>query len=232
MVLAAVVVGALACLLLVAPLVGKGTGRVFAQAAGEGSPPAAPGTVLLADNFDDAAAGVLPAAPRGSPHEFGYEGGEYFLRRVNPDTTRLATLELPGSYGNLSVAVDVRLVGETARRVAALQCRRAGGVDEQQYRFEIDPDQGRFRLLRFVGNTEGVLIDWTASPTLRRGEATNRIELSCVGPVLTATINGTVAASTQDASLQEGRVALSVGVLDRRVTVAEARFDNLMVTQR
>jgi hypothetical protein len=194
------------------------------------SAPPVPGTVLLADEFDDPVRGRLPrASPDETLYHFGYQDGEYASQRVSMDGTRYATVLLPGTYSNTTIAVDVRLVGDTNQRVVSLECRRQRGVDEQQYRLEMQTTPGSFRLLRFQSATETDLVPWTASDAIRGGNASNRIELTCTGDTLRARINGTQAAEVQDGALQEGSLAISAGVLDRRL-LSDGRFDNLVVT--
>lgn len=113
--------------------------------------------------------------------------------------------------------------------MAALQCRRRGSVDEEQYRFEIRPDLGRFRLLRFRAAQRTVLADWAPASAIQRGNASNRLKLSCVGARITASVNGTGVVSVEDAALQSGELAISAGTLDRQL-LTEGRFDNLVVT--
>jgi hypothetical protein len=74
---------------------------------------------------------------------------------------------------------------------------------------------------------------WEASPAIRRGHETNRLELSCIGPAMSATINGVPVHTTEDHTLSGGQLALSAGAtLDANSTTVEARFDNLVVLER
>ncbi len=190
----------------------------------------APGTVLLADDFNDPARGQLPrASPDESLYHFGYQDGEYVSQRISMDGTRYATVLLPGTYTNTTLAVDVRLVGDTNQRVSSFECRRQRGVDEQQYRLEMQPATGSLRLLRFQAGVETDLMPWTPAGAIRGGNETNRVELTCAGETLRARINGVQMAEVQDSALQDGSLAISAGVLDRRL-LSDGRFDNLMVT--
>ena len=211
-------------LLLVAPL--------WAQTEPDDTSRAPPlaGTVLLADDFNDPAAARLPrSSPDESLYHFGYQDGEYVSQRISTEGTRYATVPLPGTYTNTTLAADVRLVGDTNQRVASLECRRQRGVDEQQYRLEMQTNPASFRLLRFQSAAETVLVPWTPSEAIRRGNETNRFELTCAGETLRARVNGVQVAEVQDGALQEGILAISAGVLDRRL-LSEGRFDNLVVT--
>jgi hypothetical protein len=182
-----------------------------------------PGSILLADAFDDPAAGVLPTAS-SQPDKYaqGYVEGQYFIRKIDPNWPFVPFADLPGTYSDASVGIDVRVTGESASRSANLKCRG-------RYQLVVQPDGRLFRLGRFDGSTEVVLRDWQPASAIRRGNGTNRLELACVGNTIAASINGTVVAAVQDGTYQTG--AMSVGVSGAAGT-SEARFDNLVVTQR
>jgi len=55
----------------------------------------------------------------------------------------------------------------------------------------------------------------------------NRIELTCVGATITASINGTQVAAVQDITYATGRHFIGVNGAG-----STGRFDNLVVTQR
>jgi hypothetical protein len=186
--------------------------------------------VLLSDDFNDAAARSMPeTAPEDTRHRVRYDAGEYSVQRINTSATGLTTVSLPGTYADTTLAVDVRIVGDPTQRVVALQCRRRGGPDEEQYRFEIRPDAGRFRLLRFQASRRTVLTDWAPALAIQRDNATNRMQLGCVGARITASVNGVELVSVEDAALRSGELAISAGTLDRDL-LTEGRFDNLVVT--
>lgn len=193
------------------------------------SAPDQPGQVLLADDFADAAAGMLPRLPRDpSQTRRGYQGGEYLLEALVP---RIAPyVRVPGMYGGASIAVDARLVGETDGRVVLLGCRENTAGD-RQYALLVDPGAGEFALWRDDGPGSHDLVRRAPSAALRRGHEVNRLELSCRGGTITVRINGTQVASVQDRTYGEGRLWIAVSPVGDIGTVA-ARLDNLVVTQQ
>lgn len=195
-------------------------------------PPSAPGTVLLSDSFDVPDVGTLPAASSHPGRSvLGYVDGEYMVRNPNRNDTQV-TVYPYGVYGDASIEVDVRLVGGTERRYVALTCRDQDTEEESGYKLTVEPETGEVKLARRDDGDETVLVDWTASSAVRRGNATNHLELQCGGTNIIAFVNGTRVASARDATYDEGRVALKAGSFSGEKVTTEARFDNLVVTQR
>ena len=190
---------------------------------------ARPGEVLLQDDFKDPDKGRLPReSDQPSRYRRGYDGGEYVIRKLDPQWSGLLAAELPGSYDNATIAVEVRLVGESRGRFIALGCR-AG--DAGHYRLTVGPANGAFVLSRWDGAKETPLVPAQLSPAIRRGNETNRLELACAGDTISATINGTPVASAQDGAYREG--GMWIGAEETpSPPVAEARFVNLTVVQR
>ncbi|HEY7294027.1 MAG TPA: family 16 glycoside hydrolase, partial [Dehalococcoidia bacterium] len=73
------------------------------------------------------------------------------------------------------------------------------------------------------------LIDDTPSPAIKRNGEVNRLTLSCVGNTFTVTINGTQVGQARDNSYSTGKLYIATGGDN---LTAEARFRNLVVTQR
>src|SRR5205807_436533 len=153
---------------------------------------------------------------------------EYVLSKVDAQWEGAAAVTLPGTYGNASLAVDARLVGDVQGRSLALYCRVQPGSTLSGYVLLVSPADGVLRLYRFDGGTSTPMIDTTQSSAIRRGGETNRIELGCAGPVIYATVNGTRVASAVDGTYQQG--SMLVAAIALRATV-QARLDNLVVTQ-
>jgi hypothetical protein len=188
------------------------------------------GTVLLADDFSDAQAGLLlPSSPTPTQTFQGYVDGEYIIQKLDPDYTRLPGAVIRGgTHGNYTVAVDARLVEPPGGATVSVACRRSG-TPESGYRLFVS-DFGRFRLVRFGDDTSEVLVDWRTAAAIGPGETTNRIELSCVGSTISVTINGVELASVQDSTYLQGSAWVGIGG-PPGMTV-EGHFDNLEVIQR
>lgn len=187
------------------------------------TPITGPGAILLSDNFDDPLSGRLRA--RGD--EAGYRDGEYFIRQSRLDSAPVE--RLPGSYADASIAVDVRLVeGQAAHLLCREQPGFVGG-----YWFAIDLVRGNVIIRRFpgvAGAAASTLVNEFSS-AIRRGTASNRLELTCAGSRITASVNGTVVAAVDDGTYREGRMWIGAG-FGGVEAITEARFDNLVVTQR
>ena len=188
----------------------------------------ATGEVLLTDDFSDPAAGVMPTQgsnpARGRP---AYAGGEYVVEKVDPELAEYGVFA-PGDFSDAVIAIDVRVVGDAAGRYITLACR----VDperEVSYRVAIGVENGTYQLVR-EDPDRFVPLERGTSDAIRRGNVTNRIELSCSGSTISVTANGTRLASVQDATFQTGRLLIGVGVFREALPArAEARFDNLVV---
>lgn len=193
------------------------------------TPAARPGDVLLTDNFNDPAAGFLPrSSPDPARYLLGYADGEYMIRRVDASYTGASTADLPGIYGDASIAIDARLVGTPGNAYVRVSCREQAGTDSE-YRLAVRPGSREFRLERRDRGRATALLDWRASPAIRDGNQTNRLELICAGDRITASINGVEVGSVADDTYKQGR--MEIGLFSTGVT-SEARFDNLVVTQR
>ena len=188
--------------------------------------------ILLADNFDDPASGRLPKASDGSTgYVVEYAAGEYAIRKVGPEPGPILSVPLPGRYGDASLAIDARLVGDTVDRVVAVGCRDQRPT-LSDYQLHVDPELGEFALLRTDNDQIVELKASTESPAIRRGNASNRLELTCSGTTIAASINGVQVASVQDSTYREGEMWIATfPYADVHVPV-EARFDNLVVMQR
>jgi len=193
------------------------------------TPTPGPGAILLSDNFDDPAAGVLPRTS-ADPDRYtrGYTDGEY---RLHSQSDGVPFAAVPGSYENASLAVDARIVGDTDRRFIALYCRVQPGPGFSGYRLFVAPSDGSLRLQRIDGGTSVPLMDWQSRAPIARGSARNRIELSCAGSVITIMINGTPMGFAFDGTYRGGGMQIAAISVIGTPTI-DVRLDNLVVTQR
>ena len=191
---------------------------------------AKPGDTILRDDFKDPAKGKLPAESSGpSRYRRGYEGGEYVIQKIDPAWKQMPVAELPGAHQNATLAIDARLVGETRGRYVVLVCRNSAAG---HYRLMLAPTETSFSLTRWDRDKEVILAGWQQSTAIRPGIAVNRLELTCAGDTISATINGTQVLSVQDTQHRTGGMWIGVDPGAADPAVAEARFANLTVTQR
>jgi hypothetical protein len=189
------------------------------------------GTVLLSDDFGDPSVGVLPAtAPDADGYPRGYVDGEYMLQKVGPEGDRASAAQTDQAFADLAVAVDVRFASATRDQYTELACRRVTAPEGSSgYFLVVNPDRRRFRLIRRDKGTIHQLAEQAASE-IKSGGTTNRLELTCAGTRIAASINGAPVAAVRDGTYVEGKVAIEVGAPSG--STAEARFDNLLVVRK
>ena len=187
------------------------------------------GKVLLTDSFDNPAAGRLSSQSDDPAVEQGYIGGEYRVR-LSSSAKPLRVVAANSVFANLQVAVDARLAEGTEGRSIGVACRmKPKDGTAQFYALLTVPATGRFALSNFDGYQWVHLVPFQSSEAVRRGNASNHLELTCVGSTIIARINGTEVASAQDGTYDSGYVAV---VVDRDEGIPlEGRFDNLVVRE-
>jgi hypothetical protein len=187
------------------------------------------GEVVLTDSFDNPAAGRLSGQSNDPAVEQGYVGGEYQVR-LSSSAKSFRAIGANSVFTNLQVAVDARLAEGTEARWVGVACRLSPKDGTAQfYALLAVPATGQFALSNFDGYRWVHLVPFQPSAAVRRGNASNHLELACVGPTITARINGTEVASAVDHTYDSGYVAVVVG-RDEGLPV-EARFDNLVVRE-
>ena len=212
------------------------------------TPTPAPGDVLLADNFDDPSHSVFPAARDYTHYKLDYVDGEYSIQQTDPNWDFVPDVDVPGYFSDASIAVDARLVGPIGNRYIALACRDQQNINSSEYRLEVITDDDAFRLDRWDNGNENVLnnwqqslafvsanrylIGWQASRAIRGGGQANRLELSCAGDTITARVNDVIVASVHDSTYTSGGMWIGAARFSDSPGTVEARFDNLVVTQR
>lgn len=194
--------------------------------------PRAPGGTLLADDFDDPArAGLARSSSHPAQYASGYAGGEYVIRTLDPSLKADPAEFLSDTFEDSSLAVDVRLIGPPQQRYVALICR----YQEQaasHYRLTLAPNEGWLLLTRVDGEQPVQLVGPVSSAAVRSGNQSNHLELDCVGDNISARVNGAQVLQARDGNHRQGALGLSVSVLPDAGATVEARFDNLVVTQR
>jgi len=187
------------------------------------------GEVLLADSFDNPAAGRLSSQSDDPAAEQGYIGGEYQMR-LSSSAKPFRAVAANSVFANLQVAVDARLADSPQARWVGVACRlQPKDGTAQFYALRTVPATGQLALSNFDGRQWVDLVPFKYSEAVRRGNASNHLELTCVGSTLIARINGTEVASVLDRTYDSGYVAVLLG-RDESIPV-EARFDNLIVRE-
>ena len=180
--------------------------------------------MLLRDDFADASSGFPLASRDPTARRLGYLNGEYLIVR-RASSGGEAFVAHPEPFADFQVEIDARLVPPTEDAYVFLDFRRQ--ESGAYYSFLVDPNAGRFLLLRHTGEDRR-LIDWTAAPAVQSGAATHRLGVRARGSTITLLLDGTEVGRAQDGALREGWVGFGVGSLtDAR---AEGRFSHLLVT--
>lgn len=193
--------------------------------------PPQPGDVLARDDFSDPSSTILPTTSR-EPTRYtrAIQNGAYVIKIIDPTVDYIPSAYLTDTYTNASISIDARMEGATAGRYIAFGCRAS---DNGAYRLSVDLAEGQFLIARWNKDTGTSLGGgWQKSADLNKGNANNTIEFSCAGPAITVTINRKVQMTVQDTTFTSGQFWIGVGTYSNQPNTAEARFDNLRVTQR
>ncbi len=161
------------------------------------------GAVLVADTFDNPDLGVFPKVSSiPTSYSRGYEGGEYVYRKTDLQAHDLAALTTTGRYADAVLAIDARQAIDDPSDNANLTCRRQGEGNGYGYTANVSANSGRFSVTRRDAGPAGAvstdLVARQASAAIKRGTASNHIELRCVGSTITLTVNGVQVAQVQD----------------------------------
>ena len=98
--------------------------------------------------------------------------------------------------------------------------------DEHFYRFGISGD-GFYFLDKFIGDDWVAIIDWTESPYINRGQASNRLKVTCAESQITLHVNDQNLATITNDSYDHGDIGLfAVSFAEPNVHIT---FDNLKV---
>jgi CubicO group peptidase (beta-lactamase class C family) len=215
-------------------------------AAATRTPVAPVGTILLADDMQDAARGVLSTGSDAIGRFRGYAAGHFVISvpamALEPGGLANEAYSLVSSrYADVSVMADVQLSNPAGDQYVYVACRSQGA--SAQYRLVVFPASGLFEIVRWASvEARSVSLSGGLRPTaaLRTGAELNRLELICRGRTIEARINNGRVASLNDSALDGGAVLIGVGQAapgrgpgrPTREGSAEARFTRLVVTQR
>jgi hypothetical protein len=176
------------------------------------TPTVDPSTALFVDDFREPSTGKLPKASTDPRFDLGYDNGEYLIKRLDPSYSRVSGFLVPGEFADAVFRANVHLTDTPEGRFIQTMCRwqSPGGY----YALDVRTDTGSFVLYRYStsDNHFTYLADWQRSPAVHLGTEANDLELSCIGDVIAATINGIRVASGRDSTLSRGRLWLGLGL--------------------
>ncbi len=186
------------------------------------SPPSIPTWPLaLADDFEDASSGFGERTSENR-RRF-YADGRYSIEVFSENWIAWASR---GDFSDFALEVDVTPQGQAG--YAGLIFRKQG--DNQFYFFHVAPD-GKYRLRKWLAAGEEnwvTVIDWTESPHIATGQATNRLRVVCIGSELSLYVNDRHLESVRDTSFTEGELGVAAATFHGE-SYALFHFDNLQV---
>jgi hypothetical protein len=193
----------------------------------------ASGMVLIADDFSNPDAGVLPHHSEDPAYQLGYIDGEYEIaKRISAPAVPAVAL-VPGTYEDSAIEVDTRLVADSSGGWVGAVCRSQGPT-LSGYLLALDPSSGVVDLIRVDQGAWHPLAAGQMAESIRGTDRVNHIELSCMASTISASINGMVVATVQDDTYSDGQLGVTASTNastnSRQVGAFDARFSNLVAT--
>lgn len=156
---------------------------------------------------------------QGASYPFGdffCESGEYHI--VNKGLGNIAAQSI-GPFKNFMLEAVMHLVGDTGSYGVAFRGKDQAAI---YYVFRVR-SSGKYQFVTWApGGADQVLIPWTDSDALQKGEASNRLQVKAVGKRFTLYANGQELTSVSDASYAEGSLG-PVVTEDGHVAVSSFR---------
>jgi len=154
--------------------------------------------------------------------ERGITGGEFYLKVLDTNTDAWSTY--PQSFEDVTVEVDAHKTTGPDVNNYGVMCRYQ---DPDNYYFLQLGSDGTYAISRYLNGKFSSLVDWAASPSVKKGNEINHIRAECVGNLLSLYANGNLLASVEDDALHTGKIALGTGTYDD--AGVQVNFDNVAV---
>jgi len=214
LVICLVVVGGMALLRGSALLEGK-------TATGQDTPAAlAKLTLIFSDDFNDSETGWGEVFEPDTVRQYG--GSQYHI--IAQENDIFTSSKLSRDFTDFVLEVDATQDQGPSNNSYGLLFRIED--DEHFYRFGISGD-GFYFLDKSVGSEWVPVIDWTESPYINRGQASNHLKVICAGSQITLHVNDQQLATVTDDSYDHGDIGLfAVSFAEPNVHIT---FDNLKV---
>ena len=190
-------------------------------AAWQGTPAAlAKLTLIYSDDFNDSETGWGEVFEPDTVRQYG--GSRYhIIAKENDVFTRS---KLGRDFTDFVLEVDATQDQGPSNNSYGLLFRSED--DEHFYRFGISGD-GFYFLDKSVGSEWVPVTDWTESPYINRGQASNRLKVTCAGSQITLHVNDQHLATVTDDSYDHGDIGLfAASFAEPNVHIT---FDNLKV---
>lgn len=177
--------------------------------------------VSWSDDFSDPTSGWRVESDASA--EVGYHDG--VMRIIVRSPNRLAWASAEREFSDFHLTVE-------ATQVAGPNDNEYGALVRMQdakhfYRFSISGD-GYYQIAKYDGEKwEPLSGDWAPSDAIKKGQATNRIEVTAQDARMNFLVNGEELAQVEDGAYRKGDIGLYVGTFFD--TGVEVHFDNLRV---
>ena len=187
-----------------------------------GSPqPYETGEVLLTESFDEAAAWET------------YVSGEVAFQVVD-GAYRTQTGDGGYVWGLNDAEHDDVVIEVTANQLSSFEnnaygvmCRSDTSNNGDGYYFLISGD-GYYAISKGEGDDVRELVEWTTSPAINQGQASNTIRAVCIDDYLALYVNDEFLADTEDSDYSSGYAGFAAAAFEGGN--ADISFDNLTIT--
>jgi hypothetical protein len=159
-----------------------------------------------------------------------YLDGEYRILTKN-DNIKFYYAHAPTcDRENYTVEVDARWVGDPGWHYGIFWDRNMD-IDDHRYKFSVDTEDLTYRLQHFDGVEWHSPVDWTYSPYINGGIASNHLKITKNGPQIALEVNGFVLVTVTDSSFPSRTYTGIFSAPYDGYPTSDARFDNFSVTQ-
>jgi hypothetical protein len=179
-----------------------------------------PWRLAFQDNFEGSMGWTVET---GKNYKMGYDMGGY---RMYADFDNDAIYSVKTTnYGDVRVEIDAARLGGPFSSYYGLTCRFQNGGN--YYSLVLTGD-GSFAILKkLTGKFYTLAQSQAPSTAINRSTAYNRMQIECVGPTLTLSVNGQVLLQARDYDFPAGYVGMIAG--NQRESGMDALFDNIAV---
>jgi len=187
--------------------------------------------VIYSDDFSDPTTGWEIGDYVGG--SVGYDNGVYSVSSNGRSSSGDAYLmwgvyQAGGNFSDIRIDVDATQVFAPANdnNAYGVFCRRNGADLGNSYAFFVSGDG--YYSIQLISNGGGSpLVDWTSTPYVNLGNATNHLTVICDGSYLAFYVNDNLLAEVTDTTNTTGELSLAAVSFESTATLIN--FDNLVV---
>jgi pSer/pThr/pTyr-binding forkhead associated (FHA) protein len=177
-------------------------------------------TLIYSDDFNDSETGWGEVFEPDTVRQYG--GSQYHI--IAKEINTFTWSKLGRDFTDFVLEIDATQDQGPSNNSYGVLFRSED--DEHFYRFGISGD-GFYFLDKFVSDGWVTIIDWTESPYINRGQASNRLRATCTGSQITLHVNDQHLANITDDSYDHGDIGLfAASFAEPNVHIT---FDNLKV---